>query len=230
MGEENLVVFKGTTDGIAVLLDEKAPFELLLSVFKQKLDESRQFFKGSRVGMRFKGRSLAKEEQEQILALLTHQNVINISFVHPFEEEEKQKEAHEWVKEQIDHLKNTCTHFHYGIVRSGHHIDYEGNVVVLGDVNPGGLITAGGNVIILGNLKGKVHAGLDKTVPHPFIISMLMEPIQLGIKDIIAQAPKDDKFMQNGKNELQIAYLQDNQIYVDQMDAKSLNHMLKQNN
>ena len=226
MGEENLVVFKGTTDGIVVLLDEKAPFDELLSVFSQKLNESKQFFKGSKVGMRFKGRSLTKEEEDQILALLTHQNVINISFLHPFEEEEIQKEENRWIKEQIDHLKNTCTHFHYGIVRSVHHIDYEGNVVILGDVNPGGLITAGGNVIVLGNLKGKVHAGLDETVPHPFIISMLMEPIQLGIRNIIAQAPKDDAFMHKEQRELQIAYLQDEQIYVDQMDAKSLNHML----
>ena len=229
MGEENLVVFKGTADGIVVLLDHEADFEKILQRFKEKLEYSKAFFKGSRVSIRFKGRALAREQQDRLLVLLTNQNIINISFLHEFEQETKKDEDNSllWLKEQIDSQYASLTHFHYGIVRSGHHIDYQGNVVVLGDVNPGGLVTAGGNVIILGALKGKVHAGIDKTFKQPFVVASLMAPIQIGIGNIIAQSPNKEAVYSMSNNVPQIAYLNEDQIYMDQIDVKTLNHMLK---
>ena len=75
MGEGNLVVFKGNVDGITVILDEKAPFEDVISRFKQKLSESKSFFKGSEIGIRFKGRILSQGEQDELMDLLKHQNI-----------------------------------------------------------------------------------------------------------------------------------------------------------
>lgn len=228
MREENLVVFKGTVDGIIVFMDQTADFETLLQHFKMKLDESKKFFEGSRVSIRFKGRKLSENEQEQLLEVLTNQESVHISFIHPFEGEEEKTELL-WVKEQLRSFEGSMTHFHYGIVRSGYHIEYKGNVVVLGDVNPGGLISAGGNVIILGALKGKVCAGLNPKVPHPFIVSTSMTPIQIGIGNVIAKAPESDvnQLMKQSIQGPLIAYLQDNQIYMNQIDLKTLNHMLK---
>ncbi len=229
MCEENLVIFKGTADGIAVLLDNEADFEELINCFKEKLEYSKNFFKGSRVSMRFKGRSLTKDQQDRMLALLANQNIINISFMHDFEHELPKENDNYllWIKDQLDNDYASLTHFHYGIVRSGHHVDYSGSVVVLGDVNPGGLVTAGGSVIILGALKGKVHAGLDAGYKQPFVAANVMEPIQIGIRNIIAQSPNNESAYSISSNMLQIAYLHEDQIYVDQIDSKTLNHMLK---
>ena len=230
MRDENLVIFKGTADGIVVFIDAAADFETILQYFKMKLEESKKFFEGSKVSVRFKGRKLSKDEQDQLLTILTNQECIHISYIHPFEGEEREEPIEMiWVKEQLRSFEGSMTHFHYGIVRSGYHIEYKGNVVVLGDVNPGGLISAGGNVIILGALKGKVCAGLDEKVPHPFIVSTSMAPIQLGIRNIIAQAPEgeEESLYKLDESGPLIAYLQDNQIYMDQIDSKTLNHMLK---
>lgn len=229
MVEGNLVVFKGTADGIVVILDSEADFEELLDQFKEKLEYSKNFFKGSRVSMRFKGRSLTKEQQDRLLMLLTNQNIINISFIHDFAKENKKEDDNHllWIKDQIENHQASLTQFHYGIVRSGHHIDYQGNVIILGDVNPGGLVTAGGSVIVLGALKGKVHAGIDMTCTQPFVVSSAMAPIQIGIRNIIAQSPNSESAYNINSNMLQIAYLHEEQIYVDQIDSKTLNHMLK---
>lgn len=227
MEQGNLVVFKGTPEGIIIILDEDAEFEQILISFKQKLQQSKQFFKGSKVSVRFKGKSLTQLQQEKLMELLANQNILNISFIHQFEGEESQYDKDlMWIKEELEKDGASLTHFHFGIVRSGTHIDYKGNVIVLGDVNPGGLITAGGNVIVLGSLKGKVHAGLDNSCNNPFIISYVMQPIQIGIGNVIAQAPKGESFGNKETKELQIAYLKNQQIYVDILDAKSLNHML----
>ena len=41
--------------------------------------------------------------------------------------------------------------FHKGSLRSGQKIEFEGSVIVVGDVNPGAEIKAGGNIIVLGS-------------------------------------------------------------------------------
>lgn len=46
-----------------------------------------------------------------------------------------------------------------GRVRSGQHIQHKGHLLLMGDLNPGGEITAGGDVIVLGGLYGSVFAG-----------------------------------------------------------------------
>lgn len=227
MGEGNLVVFKGSADGIVVILDEKASFDDVISHFKQKLYESKAFFKGSQVSIRFRGRVLNEDEQEQLLELLRSQNIINISFVHQFENESVTHDKEMlWVKHELESLNGSLTHFHYGIIRSGMQIEYPGNVIVFGDVNPGGAVKAGGHVIIFGMVKGRIHAGLDSRFQKPFIISRGMAPIQVGIRNVIAPCPKDEK---STSETLQIAYLLEEQIYIDVLDSKSINHMLSTN-
>ena len=46
-------------------------------------------------------------------------------------------------------------------IRSGQSINYPGNIVIIGDVNPGAEIYAAGNIIVFGNLRGVVHAGTN---------------------------------------------------------------------
>lgn len=46
------------------------------------------------------------------------------------------------------------------IVRSGQVLETEGDLLLIGDVNPGGMVKAGGNIFILGSLRGIAHAGL----------------------------------------------------------------------
>ena len=230
MGQDNLVIFKGYADGIAVLLDETADFEDVLACFKQKLKDSERFFKGSKVSLRFKGRPLSEKQQSLLMELLTNQNIVNISFVHEFEEEKEVFEENnylKWIKVQIETGEASLTHFHFGIVRSGNHVHSNGNVIVLGDVNPGGLVTAGGHILIIGSLKGKVHAGMDPAFPKPFVVANSMKPIQIGIGSIIAQSPNGGAAYEELDGSPQIAYLFEEEIYVSQMDTKTLNDMLK---
>lgn len=44
-------------------------------------------------------------------------------------------------------------------LRSGQTVRYAGNVVIMGDVNPGAAIEAEGDVVVLGSLRGQAHAG-----------------------------------------------------------------------
>lgn len=73
-------------------------------------------------------------------------------------------------------------------VRSGHSVWNSGNIVVLGDVNPGAEIVAGGSVIVWGTLRGTVHAGTSG-IPGAVVCALSLEPTQLRIGQQIARAP-----------------------------------------
>lgn len=74
-------------------------------------------------------------------------------------------------------------------VRSGREINYPGTVVILGDVNAGGLIVATGDILIWGKLKGIAHAGA-KGNSKCRIMALEMQPTQLRIADAVARAPE----------------------------------------
>ena len=73
-------------------------------------------------------------------------------------------------------------------LRSGRSVYYEGDVVLLGDVNPGAELVAGGNVIVWGRLRGLVHAGAHGD-DSAMICALDLAPTQLRIADQIAVDP-----------------------------------------
>lgn len=102
-------------------------------------------------------------------------------------------------------------------VRSGQKVFYPGNVVVLGDVNPGGEIVAGGNIIIVGTCRGIAHAGAlgeEKAV----VAALRLEPSQLRIASHITRAP-DGEFSLPKHPE--IARVQDGIVIIEQYQPGS---------
>ena len=76
-----------------------------------------------------------------------------------------------------------------GPLRGGHKVDYDGNVVVMGDVNAGAEIRATGHVIIFGALRGMVHGGAKGDV-NAKVLALMLFPTQLRIADHITCHPE----------------------------------------
>ena len=79
---------------------------------------------------------------------------------------------------------------HKGTVRSGDRISSNGNLCIIGDVNPGAIVSAKKNIYVWGKLLGIAFAGKggDKKAS---IASLYLKPVQLRIADVIAIGPKD---------------------------------------
>ena len=79
---------------------------------------------------------------------------------------------------------------HEGTVRSGDRIFSNGNLCIIGDVNPGAIVSAKKNIYVWGKLLGIAVAGKggDK---QSSIASLYLNPLQLRIADVIAIGPKD---------------------------------------
>ena len=79
---------------------------------------------------------------------------------------------------------------HEGTVRSGDRISSNGNLCIIGDVNPGAIVSAKKNIYVWGKLLGIAFAGKGGN-KHAFISSLYLNPLQLRIADVIAIGPKD---------------------------------------
>ena len=79
---------------------------------------------------------------------------------------------------------------HQGTLRSGDHLQSDGSLLVVGDVNPGARISAAGDVMVWGRLRGVAHAGRDGATAAR-IVSMHLRPLQLRIADVVARGPED---------------------------------------
>jgi septum site-determining protein MinC len=79
---------------------------------------------------------------------------------------------------------------HEGTVRSGERISSNGNLCIIGDVNPGAIVSAKKNIYVWGKLLGIAFAGKDGN-KNASIASLYLNPLQLRIADVIAIGPKD---------------------------------------
>ena len=80
--------------------------------------------------------------------------------------------------------------FHQGTLRSGESLEAEGDVLLLGDVNPGAKISAGGDVLVWGRLLGIAHAG-NTGNNQAKIIALQLRPLQLRIANKVARGPEE---------------------------------------
>lgn len=206
MNQENYVIFKGTKDGVTVLFDADAPFEELCRQLEKKVEEAGKFFDNVKTSLAFKGRSFSEEEEETLFRIITEHTSMEITFLKTENSELKQL-SDLLEKEMAPH---NLTKFHKGSLRNGQKIEFDGSLVIVGDVNPGAEIKASGNIIVLGQLKGMAHAGCNG-MTDAFIAAVYMAPVQLRIADIITRFPEENK---KGPKPPEYAFIQQGQIFV----------------
>ena len=210
MNQENYVMFKGTKNGINILLQQDIPFSELKELFEKKVIESAKFFEGVKTSIAFQGRTLSQEEETSLLEIITEHTTMNITFIRDAKKEDTTQKIPEGVTLPDYMQQHYITKYHKGSIRSGQCLTFDGSVVVIGDVNPGGEIKASGNIIILGQLKGIAHAGCNG-MTDAFVSALYMIPVQLRIADIITRFPEENK---KGPKPPEFAYIEEGQIYV----------------
>ena len=97
------------------------------------------------------------------------------------------------------------TKFHKGSLRSGQRLEFEGSIVIIGDVNAGAEVVASENIVILGTLRGLAHAGA-KGNKDAVIEASEIDAVQIRIADIVKEIDKDDSEIKKIKTS---AYIND---------------------
>ena len=212
----NHVIIKGKNDRLVIALDPDISFLDICDILKTKILEAKDFIGNSRMAIEFSGRALTNEEENILIGIITDNSNIVISYIFS-----KREDSDEEI--DLDHLNPLIeegkTHFYRGTLRSGSKIESDGNVVVLGDVNPSSIIKARGNVVVLGHLNGTVYAGLGGD-DRAFIGAVHFNPIQLtiGMKTITdIQNEILDSTRVNKKDKFKVARIRNQEIIVEEL-------------
>ena len=212
----NHVIIKGKNDRLVIALNPDIDFLDICDILKTKILEAKSFIGNSRMAIEFSGRALTNEEENKLIGIITENSNIVISYIFSKRTDSEEEMDLENINPLIEEGK---THFFRGTLRSGSKIESDGNVVVLGDVNPSSIIKARGNVIVLGHLNGTVYAGLGGD-DRAFIGAVHFNPIQItiGMKTItdiqneILDSTRVDK-----KSKFKIASIKNQEIVVEEL-------------
>ncbi|CAM3218287.1 septum site-determining protein MinC [Deinococcus saxicola] len=103
-------------------------------------------------------------------------------------------------------------------IRAGSRNEYQGSVIVLGDVNPSAEVIAGGDVIVIGALRGIAHAG-QGGYTDAIVWARPIASTQIRIGDAVARAPEGSSLsnmrVRDGQPVAELAKLQDGVIVID---------------
>ncbi|KGX88041.1 septum site-determining protein MinC [Pontibacillus marinus] len=179
-----IVTIKGTKDGLTLHIDDTCSFEDVLYELDQKIsqkyiDEDQPMVT---VNIQLGNRYLDEQQEEQLKELIRNHNKLVIQSVNS--NVITKNEALEWKKDkEITPI--------FKVVRSGQVLEVRGDLLLVGDVNPGGKIIASGNIYVMGNLQGIAHAGVNGN-NQAVIAASYMKPNQLRIADYISRSPDYD--------------------------------------
>jgi len=177
----------------------------------EKLETSKDFFKGAKV-IGTEGRTLLHKEESVLAEIFSKEFGMLVTSMRPYippkREEPKPKPD---VAKAFDGLEEGLTKFVRGTLRSGRSIEFEGNVVVLGDINPGAQVIAHGNIAVFGSLRGVAHAGAGGN-ESAWVVAQRLQPTQLRIGSLITRSPDEDI---EGPTSPEIAYVKDRNIMIE---------------
>ncbi|WP_173916010.1 septum site-determining protein MinC [Halobacillus sp. Marseille-Q1614] len=183
---QQIVTIKGTRDGLTLRLNDQCSYQAILKELEEKLsvsggEEAEEPM--IRVTIQLGNRFLTVDQQEQLREIVREKQKLVVERI----ESNVITKAHalEW-KENTDVTPLVRT------VRSGQVVEVKGDLLLIGDVNPGGKVTATGNIFILGHLRGVAHAGINGDT-EAVIAASYMKPNQLRIADHLSRAPEDNE-------------------------------------
>jgi septum site-determining protein MinC len=220
----NAVTFKGTVNGLTIILKNDSGFDEIVNCMREKVSAAGKFFRGAKLAVKYKGRVLNEQEKSELLSILVKESGARIE---SFEEDKeaaapvtagndsgKPIERKNQIKKYMffKGIDEGQTKFYRGTVRSGQLVNFDGNLVILGDVNPGAVVEATGNIVVMGLLRGVVHAGSDGN-KEAIVAALGLNPTQLRIADIITRPPDEKGAAGNPIPEL--AYIKEDKLYVE---------------
>lgn len=211
MKKSQNVVIKGTKDGLTLHLDDMCSYEELKRELNDKLSEnSRSNEDRPLISVKLKvgNRYLTEEQKEELKSLIRQKKNLVVDTI----------EMNVLTIEEADRMKSENEISSVArIVRSGQVLEVAGDLLLIGDVNPGGTVIAGGNIFIMGALKGIAHAGANGN-KDAVISASVMTPSQLRISQYINRAP--DHYQQDQKREMECAFIDENeQIVIDRLQV-----------
>lgn len=206
------VRLKGYPNGIQIVIDKDAELEEVLAQVAEKFKDSEKFFGKSKKMLSFEGKRLTQEEEDAIVNTIRESCSLSIVCVIS----KDTNEAFEQALQEKQQEKSDKAQFFRGNVGRRDVLEMEQSVIILGNVESGGLVISQGDIIVLGELLGNAYAGVDGR-PH-FIAALHMEPEKIRIGETKGKYMPKNRWRMGRKDTPKIAYLKDAQIVFEDIE------------
>ena len=183
---KNCISINLKKNNIILKIAEKATWEEIEASLSKKVDELKKLYKDDKTPIAVTGKTLKTKEMEDIQRIIEEKIKVKIEFDTP-----KKLGLHEIKKTFSRDIKVSETKYIKNSLRSGQKVEFEGSLVILGDLNGGAEAIAGENIIVLGVLRGLAHAGA-KGNKKAIIAANRIECPQLRIANIVREIEKED--------------------------------------
>lgn len=170
-----------TSNKVIIKIEQNALQKDIVLELQEKIKELKKMYKDDKTPILINGKVLKNKEMEEIQNLTKSIIDTKIDFDSP-----KILGLHGIKKTFNKDIATSETKFHRGSLRSGQRVEFEGSLVILGDVNAGAEVVAGENVVVVGILRGLAHAGA-KGNKEAIIAAASIEAPQLRIANIVKE-------------------------------------------
>ena len=182
----NVISISIKKNQVMIRVDENAEQKEIMSDLKKKILELKNLYKEDKTPILITGKILKNKEMDEIQSFIKKFIDVQIDFDSP-----KVLGLHGIKKTFYKEVATSETKFHKGSIRSGQRIEYEGSLVIIGDVNAGAEVVAGENIVILGTLRGLAHAGAKGNKDAVIEVSEI-EAVQIRIADKVKEIEREE--------------------------------------
>ncbi len=223
-GDLQLFTIKGLKSGPTFLFNDQAAFPDVIAAVDEELSRANGFFRNSPVILHFGSRLIQGEEWWSLKEIL-HREELLLRYAVATEQASRELLYKEGlpVRDSIPPPKSESRPappvapggnalYLRRNLRSGQKQTFDGDLVLVGDINQGAEILAGGDVIVFGTVRGMIHAGYPDN-KDAVVIALNLTPLQLRIGPIIARA-EDNPKKQRRAQQLEMACVKDEQIMI----------------
>ena len=183
---KNNISIQTKKENVVLKIEEEAELKQITMELKKRIPELKKLYQDDTTPIFITGKVLKNKEMEQIQELIKKEIPVEVEFDSP-----KILGLHGIKKTFSKEIATSETKFHRGPLRSGQKIEYEGSLVILGDVNAGAEVLAGENIVVLGILRGMAHAGA-KGNKEAIIAAAAIEAPQIRIANMIKELEKSE--------------------------------------
>lgn len=206
--KKQFVHMKGTKDGFILRLDDQCAYVDLVEELKGKVSEGSIDGKVD-VQLHLGYRYCSDEQLKELVEIVQQSEQLSVS---------KVQSDVLTVKESNQKILESQQDTYVGVVRSGQILRAQGDIIIVGNVNPNGRVEAGGNVYVLGKLKGIAHAGVQGN-KEAIIAASRFEATHIMIADQV-EVMSDEQVKRINKTEMVCAFLgNDGRIIYDQINT-----------
>ncbi|AIY83668.1 septum site-determining protein MinC [Clostridium baratii] len=185
------IIIKGNKSGLIaeINMHKFSDFTEMLELLLSRLSKGKRFYRRSTLTINTSLNLINDKDVEHLEKVLFDEIDIKDIIWQDDNAKEKEKEKE---KKTFSGVYEGKTKFLRKTVRGGQSIRYNGNIVIIGDINSGAEVTAAGNIIVLGAIKGNVSAGANGNT-KAIIAAFSLQPEILKISNIVTLSPDDSE-------------------------------------